>query len=150
MGSDRIPDELPWRAHAPDRLIGPGHTAGDFLEAHDWEVLEEAPGRLRIAAHVPDRVRNPRGQLFGGFTGTYVDLAALFTMRTTQATEGRRKWMTTVRMDLQYLAPVVEDRIEIASEVTAQRGRNAWVTTRLLDTAGEPLALAITVLRTIE
>jgi hypothetical protein len=29
-------------------------------------------------------VRNPRGQLFGGFTPTYVDLVALFTVRPMQ------------------------------------------------------------------
>ena len=55
--------------------------AGDFLEAYDWTVLEERVGFLRLDAGLPDHVKNPRGQLFGGFTPTYVDLVALNTVR---------------------------------------------------------------------
>ncbi len=80
------PQETPpfvraWTSRKPGQLIGKGHPAGDFLEAHDWQVLEEAEGFLRIRAHVPEHVKNPRGQMFGGFTPTYVDLVALFTVR---------------------------------------------------------------------
>ena len=82
MDPDRPPPDAPfvraWASRRPGQLIGKGHPAGDFLEAYDWQVLEEAPGRLRIRAHLPEHVRNPRGQLFGGFTPTYVDLVALF------------------------------------------------------------------------
>ena len=142
------PGDAPWRQHEPDRLIGRGHAAGDFLEAHDWEVLEESAGRLRLSVHVPPHVRNPRGQLFGGFTGTYVDLVALFTVRAGErARPGPRRWLATVRMDVQYLAPVTEERIVIESEVSARRGRTAIVTTRFLDGQGEPQVLATTVLR---
>src|SRR5262249_47203634 len=70
-----------WASRRPGQLLGKGHPAGDFLEAYDWHVLEESPGVLRIRAHLPAHVRNPRGQLFGGFTPTYVDLVALFTVR---------------------------------------------------------------------
>ena len=149
--SDRLPADVAWRKHPPHRLIGRGHPAGDFLAAYDWEVLEESPGRLRMTAHVPDHVRNPRGQLFGGFTATYVDLAALFTYRAGERMDdGPRPWLATQSMRIEYLAPVTEQRIEIASEVTARRGRTAWITTRFLDPAGETLVLATTVLRASE
>ena len=72
---------MPWSAPEPGRLMGRGHMAGDFLEAYDWTVLEERVGFLRLDAGLPDHVKNPRGQLFGGFTPTYVDLVALNTVR---------------------------------------------------------------------
>ena len=71
----------PWLHRDAGRLIGRGHPAGDFLQAHDWRVVEERIGFLRLDVHLPDHVRNPRGQLFGGFTPAYVDLVALFTVR---------------------------------------------------------------------
>ena len=81
--SDGAPQPA-WRAPEPGRLMGRGHAAGDFLEAHEWRILEERPGFLRIVAHVPTRAKNPRGQLFGGFTPTFVDLVALHTVRAGQ------------------------------------------------------------------
>jgi acyl-coenzyme A thioesterase PaaI-like protein len=65
-----------WAERRPGQLIGKGHPAGDFLEAYDWRVVEEGPGFLRIQAHVPEHVKNPRGQMFGGFTPTYVATCA--------------------------------------------------------------------------
>jgi acyl-coenzyme A thioesterase PaaI-like protein len=147
-GSDGHPlDRAAWREHAPDRLIGRGHPAGDFLEAWEWRVLEEREGYLRIAAHVPDHVRNPRGQLFGGFTATYVDLVALFTVRAGRRSGSFGGWLATLRMEVEYLAPVVAGQVEIVSQITARSGRNVWVQTRFLAGDGEPLVLATTVLR---
>jgi acyl-coenzyme A thioesterase PaaI-like protein len=143
-------ERAPWREHEPGRLIGRGHPAGDFLEAWRWQVLEERPGFLRLAAHVPDHVRNPRGQLFGGFTPTYVDLVALFTFRAGRRGEGPRHWLTTISMQVEYLAPVTDADLVIESEITARRGRMAWISTRFLGADGEPRVLARTVLRTVE
>ena len=70
-----------WRNPPRGRLIGKGHPAGDFLEAYDWILESEELGSLQLRAQLPDHVRNPRGQLFGGFTPTYVDLVALLTVR---------------------------------------------------------------------
>ncbi|HKJ24930.1 MAG TPA: PaaI family thioesterase [Myxococcota bacterium] len=148
--SDHPLDRAKWRDLEDGQLIGRGHPAGDFLEAWRWEVLEEREGFLRLAAHVPEHVRNPRGQLFGGFTPTYVDLVALFTFRAGNRTGGWRHWLTTLRMEVEYLEPVVGDRIEIVSEITARRGRNAWVHTRFLGPEGRPHVLATTVLRALE
>ena len=48
--------QRPWAAPPPGRLVGRGHPAGDFLEAWAWEVLDEAPGYLRVEATLPDLV----------------------------------------------------------------------------------------------
>src|SRR5579884_2889802 len=56
-----------WVQPPPGRLVGRGHPAGDFLEAWKWDLREEGPGYLLIEADLPAHVRNPRGQLFGGF-----------------------------------------------------------------------------------
>src|SRR2546421_6316439 len=63
-GSD--PTLRPWASPPPGRLVGRGHPAGDFLEAWAWDVLDEAPGFIRVEAALPEHVKNPRGQLFGG------------------------------------------------------------------------------------
>ena len=150
MSEDARLTRAAWREHEPDRLIGRGHPAGDFLEAWRWRVLEEREGFLRISVHVPEHVRNPRGQLFGGFTPTYVDLVALFTFRAGRR-EGRpRHWLVTTSMQVEYLAPVTEAELVIESEVVARRGRSAWIATRFLGPDGEPQVLARTVLRSAE
>lgn len=123
----------PWVVPPPGRLIGKGHPAGDFLEAWAWDVVHEAPGHLRIDAHLPDHVRNPRGQLFGGFTPTYVDLVALFTVR---AGPGRldpgtpRGWMATTNLSVDYFEPIVGPRFTIDSTQEKHRGRTHFVVTR--------------------
>src|SRR5207247_5898367 len=89
-----------WASREPGQLLGKGHPAGDFLQAHEWKVLEERQGFLKIRAHLPHHVRNPRGQLFGVFTPTYVDLLALFTVRAGEPRmeERFRTWLATTNM----------------------------------------------------
>ncbi len=134
-----------WAPSEPDRLMGRGHPAGDFLEAHEWRIEDEREGFLRLRCHLPDRVRNPRGELFGGFTPTYVDLVALHTVRA-----GRRQepggWLTTADMRVDYFSPVSDERFLIESEVLNRSGRTHHVQTRFLDREGNLLALAMTTL----
>jgi acyl-coenzyme A thioesterase PaaI-like protein len=141
-----------WRQRAPGRLIGKGHPAGDFLEAYEWQVLAEAPGRLRIRAHLPEHVRNPRGQLFGGFTPTYVDLVALFTVRAGPPGEERRfdSWLATTNMRVDYFEPIVGPAFLIESSLVKRRGRTVFVETRFLDEASEELLVfAVTTMREV-
>ncbi len=126
--------------------MGRGHPAGDFLEAYDWRIEEERPGYLRIAAHLPAQVKNPRGELFGGFTPTYVDLVALHTVRAGARESGPRVWLSTADMRVDYFAPVRDERFVIESEVLNRSGRTHHVQTRLLDREGALLALAMTTL----
>lgn len=155
MSDPASPSEPPfvraWTRREPGRLIGRGHPAGDFLEAWAWHVLEEREGFLRLRVHLPEHVRNPRGQLFGGFTPTYVDLVALFTVRAGESrTELRfRSWLATQRMQLDYFEPVVGPEFGIESRLVKRRGRTHFVETRFLE-AGDSLAvLAMTTLREV-
>lgn len=137
----------PWLFPAPGRAIGPGHHAGDFLGAPDWRVIEERTGFVRIAASLPERVRNPRGQLFGGFTGVYVDFVALLTARAggAGAPEKRERhgWLATSNMRIDYLRPVVEEHLLLEGRVLHRGRRSHLVEVRLLDERETPLVHAL-------
>ena len=144
-----------WVQPPPGRLVGKGHPAGDFLEAWNWEVKDESDGYLLIDVHLPDRVKNPRGQLFGGFTPTYVDLVALFTVRAgrraewaAQAGAGRPSWLATTNMRVDYFEPITGPRFVIESRVEKSRGRTKFVTTRFLQD-GELAVYAVTTMREV-
>ena len=137
-----------WRTTEPGRLVGRGHPAGDFLEAYDWLVLERRPGYLKLDAHLPDRTKNPRGQLFGGFTPTYVDFVALFTARSEEKRE-LGDWLATTNMRVDYFEPVTGPRFFIESTLINQRGRMCFVETRFLDVDDKLLVFALTTMRRI-
>jgi acyl-coenzyme A thioesterase PaaI-like protein len=139
-----------WAQREPGRLIGKGHPAGDFLEAWAWEVLEEGEGFLRIRAHVPDQVKNPRGQVFGGFTPTYVDLVALFTVRAGQPRQPGQAWLATTNMRVDYFEPIMGPRFVMESRLVKRRGRTNFVETRFLDAAGELAVYAVTTMREVK
>ena len=146
------PFVMAWTTPEPGRLVGKGHPAGDFLEAWAWEVLDEEPGYLRVAAHLPDHVKNPRGQLFGGFTPTYVDLIALFTCRAgperRAPRDRQRQWMATTSMHLDYFEPIMGPTFILDSRLEKKRGRTHFVITRFLQ--DDDLAvLAATTLRAV-
>lgn len=140
----------PWQSLAPGQLVGRGHPAGDFLEAYDWKIVEQRHGFLKLDVHLPAHAKNPRGQLFGGFTPTYVDFVALFT---TRAGEDRTRpftsWLATTNMRVDYFEPVLGPRFVIESELVKERGRTLFVETRFLDPAGELLVFAVTTLRRV-
>jgi acyl-coenzyme A thioesterase PaaI-like protein len=133
-------------------LIGKGHPAGDFLEAHEWKVVEEREGYLRIEAHVPEHVKNPRGQLFGGFTPTYVDLVALLTVRagTSRGETRFRSWLATTNMRVDYFEPILGPRFVIESRLVKKRGRTNFVETRFYDPGDTLAVFAITTMREVE
>ena len=140
-----------WMTRKPGQLIGRGHPAGDFLEAYEWSVLEERAGFLRIRAHLPKPVRNPRGQLFGGFTPTYVDLVALFTVRagTPQLASRARTWLATTNMRVDYFEPIVGPHFVIESRLVKRRGRTNFIETRFFDPADTLAVFALTTLREV-
>ncbi|MDQ1696223.1 MAG: hypothetical protein QOJ03_1576 [Frankiaceae bacterium] len=120
-----------WRQREPGRLIGKGHPAGDFLEAYAWDLLEERPGYLKVRAQLPEQVRNPRGQLFGGFTPTYVDMIALMTAKAGTPPEERyASWLATTNMRVDYFEPIVGPTFVVESELEKRRGRTFFVVTR--------------------
>ena len=150
MTHENVPPARPWGPTEPGRLIGRGHPAGDFLEAWAWEILEEGDGFIKVSAHLPDRVRNPRGQLFGGFTPTYVDMIALFTARRRgpRDAEAAPRWLATTSMRLDYLRPIVGPKFVMDSRRETQTGRTHLVLTRFLQD-GELAVLAATTMREI-
>ena len=135
MARTDLLEDMPWLQREPGQLVSRGHPAGDFLEAYAWKVLEEVPGRLVIEAHVADSVRNPLGQVFGGFTPTYVDLVAPFAVLAAQsrADEDLPDLLATSSMRIDYLEPLVGPHFRIESTAIKQRGRNHWVETRFID-----------------
>jgi acyl-coenzyme A thioesterase PaaI-like protein len=124
-----------WRNPEPGRVIGRGHPAGDFLEAYEWRLLETRVGYLRIEAGLPAQVRNPRGQLFGGFTPTYVDMIALMTVNAGAGDADRvqrmpHRWLATTNMRVDYFEPIVGPTFVIESELEKRRGRTCFVVTK--------------------
>jgi acyl-coenzyme A thioesterase PaaI-like protein len=138
-------------AREPGQLVGRGHPAGDFLEAYLWRVVERGPGWLKVDAHLPDHARNPRGQLFGGFTPTYVDLISLFAARTGGGeSDSAPQWLATTNMRVDYFDPVTGPRFFLESRIVRERGRTVMIETRFVDPAdGKLLVFALTTLRRV-
>lgn len=140
-----------WMTRKPGQFIGRGHMAGDFLQAYDWKVIEERPGFLRVLAHVPDHVKNPRGQMFGGFTPTYVDLVALFTVRAGDEHQGAvYNWLATSSMRVDYFEPILGPEFLMESSLVKKRGRTNLVETRFYDPRDTLAVLAITTVRELK
>jgi acyl-coenzyme A thioesterase PaaI-like protein len=139
-----------WISPPPGRLIGRGHPAGDFLEAWGWDVHEQSVGYLKVEAGLPAHVRNPRGQLFGGFTPTYVDLVALFTVRagTDRSQPGPFLWLATTNMRVDYFEPITGPRFVMESRLEKRRGRTLFVSTRFLQD-DELAVFALTTMREV-
>jgi acyl-coenzyme A thioesterase PaaI-like protein len=127
----------------------PGHCAGDLLEAPDWKVIREAEGLVEIDAHLPTQVLNPRDQLFGGFTGTYVDMIALYTIRTLFPTRDDY-WITTINMRIDYLDPVLGPRLRLHGELINKGRSTSLVSVTFLDDAGNKLVYALVTLNVID
>lgn len=142
----------PWAETEEGQLVARGHAAGDVLEAWDWKIVERRAGHLVIEAHLPESLKNPQGQLFGGFTTTYVDFVSIFTLHTldldADPTEPR-SWVTTINMRCDYFEPITGPTFLIEGDVVHRRGKNALVSTRFLvgDTTA---AYAITTLRQVD
>lgn len=127
-------------------FLKPGHNAGDLVEAHKWKILREERGLVEVDVHLPDHLLNPRGQLFGGFTGTYVDLISIYTVRTLFDDESAFKWSATVNMRIDYFAPVLGPRFLLKGELIRDGRSTCLVATHFTDTDGHKLAYAITTL----
>ncbi len=142
----------PWRTFEPGRIIGRGHPAGDFLEAYDWRVLEQRPGYLKLDVHLPPHLRNPRGDLFGGYTPTYVDMVALRTVVSSRLPGEAPTWLSTLSMRVDYLAPIKDARFVIEGEEIHRRKGTHLVEVRFRAAGGhrgEMLAFAVVTLRDV-
>jgi acyl-coenzyme A thioesterase PaaI-like protein len=133
MTSDTNSEKRPWVETEPGQLIAKGHGAGDLLEACNWLILDEQPGRLVLEVQLPQSLKNPQGQLFGGFTPTYVDMVSLYTVHAGDPDRdptSPRSWLTTINMRCDYFEPIVNDTFVIKGEVVNQRGLTSLVSTK--------------------
>jgi acyl-coenzyme A thioesterase PaaI-like protein len=130
-------------------FMRPGHCAGDLLDAPAWQVLEERPGFIEIAAKIPDAVLNPRQQLFGGFTGTYVDLVAIYAIRTLFP-QRNDYWVTTINMRIDYLDPVLGPDVILRGELINRGRSTSLIAVTFLDAEGNKLVYAIVTLRIMD
>lgn len=128
-------------------FMRPGHNAGDLVEASQWKILREERGLVEVEAHLPPRVLNPRGQLFGGFTGTYVDMISLYTCRTLNEDRAASPWSATVNMRIDYFAPVLGPRFRLLGELINDGRSTCLIGTTFSSLEGEKLVYAITTLR---
>lgn len=131
----------------PPVFMRPGHCAGDLLEASKWKVIKEQHGLVELDVHLPSRLLNPRGQLFGGFTGTYVDMAAIYTVRTLYLDKPGFTWTSTVNMRIDYLDPVMCSRFRLRGELIKDGKRTCLVSVCFLDEHGEKLVYALCTMR---
>ncbi|MCH8175727.1 MAG: PaaI family thioesterase [Proteobacteria bacterium] len=128
-------------------FLQPGHNAGDLVEAHRWKILRQEYGLVEVDAHLPDHLRNPRDQLFGGFTGIYVDMISIYTARTLFDDENALQWSATVNMRIDYFAPVLGPRFLLKGELIKDGRSTCLVATHFNDLQGNKLVYAITTLR---
>jgi acyl-coenzyme A thioesterase PaaI-like protein len=141
--AERSVDEIirSWHTDDPRRLVGRGHPVGDFLGAPEWEVLARGDRSLRLRAGLPERVKNPRGELFGGFTPTYVDFVSLHLFHLDRPADEPRRWLSTASLHVEYFAPIRGPEIEIAGELLQRRGRTGCAQTRFFSADGELCAV---------
>ena len=134
-------------SHERPIFLKPGHNAGDLVESTSWKILTEERGLVEVEAHLPEHLLNPRNQLFGGFTGTYVDIISIFTCRTLFDDENAFKWSVTVNMRIDYFAPVLGPTFRLRGELINDGRTTCLVATHFLDLDGNKLVYAITTLR---
>lgn len=137
-----------WHDVPPGRFINRGHPIGDFLEAHEWRLIEERRGFIRVEAHLPTHVRNFRQQLFGGFTPTYIDFISLYTVRAGQdRTKAWGFFLATTNMRVDYFEPIVAPSFIIESQLLHERGRTCFVEAKFFDAKGHLAVFSVTTMR---
>lgn len=128
-------------------FMKPGHNAGDLVESHKWQILTLEPGFVEVDVHLPDQLKNPRNQLFGGFTGTYVDMMAIWAVRSKFDDKDGAGWATTINMRIDYLAPVNGPRFRLRGELLNDGKSTCLTSVDFLDREGNRLVYAITTLK---
>ena len=141
-----MPEE---QAAQPERpiFLKPGHNAGDLVQTQHWKVLEESRGRVRVDVPLPQHLLNPRNQLFGGFTGIFVDMISIWTVRTLFEDRNQFQWAATVNMRIDYFAPVLGPRFVLHGDLVNDGNTTSLVSTTFLDEGGNKLVYAITTMR---
>ena len=145
MSEQKIVDLLKWRENVPEgRLMNPGLAPFDLLGASEWSVTSSGPGKLDLMCLLPDVALTPAGQLFGGFTAAYVDIASLFVAQSD--VEGTPGFQSTINMRLDYFEAITQTPFRVTSEVIHRRGDTRLVACNMFQ--GDVLAVyGLTTLR---
>ena len=123
------------------------NSPASFLEADRWELQRLDRGTLDVHCHLPEKLLNPVGTLFGGFTTTYIDLISIWASMSAQADPS--PWMVTVNMRVDYFEPISPPGFRALARVLNVRKRDYFVETRFEDDKGTLLVNGITMLRQI-
>ena len=145
MTENKIEKLLKWRENVPPgRLVNPGVPPFDLLNASEWSVIDESPGKLELMCELPEETLNPAGQLFGGFTAAYVDIACLYAAQSDVGeTPG---FQSTINMRVDYFEAITQSPFRITGEVIHRRGETRLVECKMYQ--AETLAVyAITTMR---
>lgn len=135
MSDEKMKELLQWRENVPDgRLLNPGLPPFDLLNASEWSVLDQAPGRLELMCDLPEVTLNPAGQLFGGFTAAYIDVASLYAAQSD--VEGTPGFQSTINMRIDYFEAITQSPFRISSEVIHRRGETRLVSCKLYQDEG--------------
>ena len=128
-------------------FLKPGHNAGDLVQTQHWEIIEESRGKVRVEVPLPGHLLNPRNQLFGGFTGIFVDMVSIWTVRTLFDDPAEFQWAATVNMRIDYFAPVLGPTFILQGDLVNDGNTTSLVSTTFQDAAGSKLVYAITTMR---
>ena len=140
-----------WDEVPEGSLIQSGHRVGDQLDASSWRVRERSAERLVAEATLPVAMQNYRGQLFGGFTGAYVDFIALALVREEMSADEKQSMgLTTLNMRIEYFEPVHGPRFVLEADILKKRGANYFVEVRFRGLDGLLLVAASVALRRLK
>ena len=128
-------------------LLPPGHNAGALVETYKWSRIKEPLGEIEVKAHLPERLLNPREQLFGGFHGVYVDLMSIYAARTLITDTQSFIWSITINMRIDYFAPVKGESFLLNSEVINDGKSTCLVATTFKSLEEVKLVYAIATLK---
>jgi acyl-coenzyme A thioesterase PaaI-like protein len=107
-----------------------GSIAAQF-DVPNWKVLSEQPGYVRVDVPLHPWLRNPLGQLFGGFTGSYADMLTYRVARSGDPTaRDASSWYATTGMRVDYLEPITAERFQVECQLLKARGKSVLTEAR--------------------
>jgi acyl-coenzyme A thioesterase PaaI-like protein len=100
-------------------------SIGIQFDVANWKVLTEEPGFVRVEVPLHRWLRNPLGQLFGGFTPSYADMLAYRVARSGDSTpRDSTSWFATTGMRVDYLEPIIAEHFQIECQLLKSRGKS--------------------------
>jgi acyl-coenzyme A thioesterase PaaI-like protein len=110
----------------------PGSSAiGTHFDVANWKTLAEASGFVRVEIPLLPWLKNPLGQLFGGFTPAFADILAARVVRSGGSIpKDSAIWYATTGMRVDYLEPIVNPTFEVECQLLRARGKSMLIEAR--------------------